>query len=155
MKFSIDYSNLDKKLNKKAFLLSEVQDKIEKVAFDIVKFKDKDDAANLWQICNADDGETYIVSLYEDSDQKTALASAPLWDIKINKLASTIQISYKNDPLVSLPASKLGIPNQELASMTKYLPKKLAENKKLVKLLLNEMSDSAKKQVLSKYPELV
>ena len=65
-----------------------------------------------------------------------------------------VQIFYKGDALVSIASSKLGIPRTELHKVPDYLPEKLASNKKLVKALLNELSESAKKEVLNKYPEL-
>jgi hypothetical protein len=150
-KFSLDYSGLEHKIYKKAYRLSDVKDQIEKVAFDIVRFKDGDKSAELWQVQSADDGD-YIVSLYnEDEVEKTAAT----WEVSVIKTAGEIQISYKGDPLVRLASSKIGIPRAELDKVTQYLPAKLAENKKLVKSLLNELPPSAKKAVLNKYPELV
>lgn len=149
-KFDVDYSILDKKLYKKAYKLSDVKDQIEKVAFDIVRFKDNDNGANLWQIHSSDDGD-YIVALYKP-EEEIKLSS---WDVAISKAAGSIQISYKGDPLVVLPARKLGIPQNELDKVAEYLPTKLSENKKLVSSLLNELTPSAKKSVLNKYPELV
>lgn len=150
-KFAIDYSGLETKITKKAYKLSDVQDRLETVAFDIVRFKDSDKAADLWQVQNADDGD-YIVALYQpEEEQKTA----SLWEVRVSKTASALQISYKGDPLVSISSSKIGIPHSELSKAEGYLPEKLASNKKLVKALLNELTESAKKEVLSKYPELV
>lgn len=150
-KFQIDYSSLENRVYKKAYRLSDVKEQLETVAFDIVRFKDSDKAADLWQVQNADDGD-YIVALYQpDEDAKTACP----WDVVISKTAGDLQISYKGDPLVRLSAGKLGIPRAELGKVEEYLPEKLASNKKLVKALLNELSESAKKEVLSKYPELV
>jgi hypothetical protein len=149
-KFAVDYSKLDNKIYKKAYKLSEVQDKIEKVAFDIVRFKDGDAAANLWQIQNAEDGD-YIVALYQPEETVKNAG----WEVAAIKTAGALQISYKGDPIVRLSASKLGIPPYELSKVEEYLPVKLAENKKLVKSLLNELSPSAKNAVLNKYPELV
>lgn len=150
-KFSVDYSSLQNKIYKKAYRLADVKDQVEKVAFDIVRFKDGDKAAELWQVQSADDGE-YIVSLYGDEEtEKTACN----WEVSVIKSAGSIQISYKGDPLVSLASTKIGIPRSELDKVTQYLPSKLAESKKLVKALLNELSPSTKKEVLSKYPELV
>jgi len=149
-KFLVDYSFLDKK---KSYKLAEVKDKIEKVAFDIVRFKDGDKAAELWQVQSADDGE-YIVSLYQE-DELEKNASAKVWDVSVIKSAGEIQISYKGDPLVRLASAKIGIPKTELDKVSEYLPNKLSENKKLVKALLNELSISAKKEVLNKYPELI
>lgn len=152
LKFPINYSSLDVTVNKKAYRLEEVKDKIVKVAFDIVKFKDGDEGANLWQIQSADDGD-YIVSIYDPEEiEKTATID---WSVSINKVAGDMQVSYKNDPIIRIASSKLGIPQNELYKTEEYLPRKLAENKKLVKMLLNELNESAKKEVLSKYPELV
>ena len=150
-KNSIDYSSLENKIYKKAYRLQDVKDHLESVAFDIVRFKDGDKGADLWQVQNAEDGD-YIVALYQpDLDDN----SKALWDVSVSKTAGTLQVSYKGDPLVSLAYSKLGIPRTELHKAENYLPSKLATNKKLVKALLNELTESAKKEVLNKYPELV
>jgi hypothetical protein len=151
-KFSIDYSGLENKFYKKAYRLADVKDQLETVAFDIVKFKDSDKSADLWQVQSADDGD-YIVAIYQpDEEEKSASIN---WDVVVSKTAGDLQVSYKGDPIVRLAASKLGIPRNELNKVPEYLPAKLAENKKLVKALLNELPASAKKEVLSKYPELV
>ncbi len=150
-KFSLDYSSLENTVYKKAYRLSDVKDQLETVAFDIVRFKDDDKNADLWQVQSSDDGD-YIVSLYQP-DEETKVAS--VWEVLVSKTAGDLQISYKGDPLVRLSASKMGIPQSELSQVPDYLPAKLASNKKLVKALLNELPESAKKEVLSKYPELV
>jgi hypothetical protein len=151
-KFSIDYSKLENKIYKKAYKLSDVQDQLERVAFDIVKFKDNDKGAELWQIQSADDGD-YIVALYQAEENEKSGSGD--WDVMISKTAGDLQISYKGDPIVRIASSKLGIPPKEVHQVSEYLPNKLAESKKLVKSLLNELSPSAKKAVLNKYPELV
>lgn len=150
-KFSIDYSGLAK-LTKKAYRLSDVKDQLETVAFDIVRFKDGDKGAELWQVQNADDGD-YIVALYDEEVEKTA--SGNPWGVFVTKSGSDLQISYKGDPLVRLASSKLGIPSAELHRAEQYLPEKLATNKKLVKALLSELSDAARQEVVRRYPELV
>lgn len=150
-KFTVDYSELDNQITKKAYKLSDVKDKLEVVAFDVVRFKDADKSTDLWQIQSADDGE-YIVALYQqDDEQKTAST----WDVSINKVASSLDVYYKGDPIVRLASSKLGISRSELDKVPSYLPEKLANNKKLVKALLNELSSEVKQEVLTKYPELV
>lgn len=149
-KFNIDYSNLEKSIYKKSFKLNEVKHLLETIAFDIVRFKDGDNDSNLWQVQSADDGE-YIVALYKPEEK----ADQGNWEVMVNKTAGSLQISYKGDPIVRLASSKLGIPQSEVHKVPQYLPAKLAENKKLVKSLLNELTESAKKEVLSKYPELL
>lgn len=149
-KFAIDYSRLENKIYKKAYRLADVKEQLETVAFDIVKFKDGDNAANLWQIQSADDGD-YIVALYQPEEKVASQA----WEVSLSKTAGSIQFFYKGDPIVKMAASKLGVPSNELDKVSEYLPAKLNENKKLVKSLLNELSPSAKNAVLNKYPELV
>lgn len=152
-KFSIDYSGLATQITKKAYRLSEVKDQLETVAFDVVRFKDGDKGADLWQIQSADDGD-YIVALYDDEEtEKTA--SANPWGVLVTRGGTDLQISYKGDPLVRMASSKLGIPSSELHRAEQYLPEKLATNKKLVKALLNELSDAARQEVSRRYPELV
>lgn len=150
-KFAINYSSLENTIYKKAYRLEDVKDNIERVAFDVVRFKDDDNGANLWQIQSADDGD-YIVSIYEPDPEEKVAAN---WSVAINKISGDMQISYKGDPLVRLAYNRLGIPRSELNKAEQYLPQKLADNKKLVNALLNELNESAKKEVLSKYPELV
>jgi len=151
-KNGIDYSKLEDKIFKKSYRFEDVKDRLEAVAFDIVKFKDDDKSAQLWQVQSADDGN-YIVSLYQQDEEIEK--SANLWEVAINKTANQLQISYKGDPIVKVAASKLGIPNDEIGTIPEYLPNKLAESKKLVKSLLNELSSASKEEVLKKYPELV
>lgn len=154
-RFPINYSGLENTIYKKAYRLEDVKDSIERVAFDVVRFKDDDNSANLWQIQSADDGD-YIVAIYDpESVEKIASSSSNAWSVVFNKISGDLQVSYKGDPLVRLAYSKLGIPRTELNKTEQYLPEKLANNKKLVKALLNELNETAKKEVLSKYPELV
>jgi hypothetical protein len=153
-KFSIDYSGLAQ-IQKKAYRLSDVKDQLETVAFDVVRFKDGDKGADLWQIQSADDGD-YIVALYDadEENEKTAAAKNP-WGVFVTKNGHDLQISYKGDPLVRMASAKLGIPSTELHKAEQYLPEKLATNKKLVKALLSQLSETARLEVSKRYPELV
>lgn len=154
-RFSIDYSGLANQITKKAYRLSDVKDQLETVAFDVVRFKDGDKGAELWQIQSADDGD-YIVALYDSEDEEVEkTASANPWGVYVTKNGHDLQISYKGDPLVRFAASKLGIPSSELHKAEQYLPEKLATNKKLVKALLGELSETARLEVSKRYPELV
>lgn len=160
-KFDIDFTAVENTLsNKKAYKLSEVKDRLETVAFDIVRFKSPDESANLWQVQSSDDGkEDFIVSLYQDAEEPTAeltkAASNIPWEVSLSKTAVAIDIYYKGDPIVRLSAKQLAIPAAELPSVPRYLPKKLSENKSLVSSLLSELTDAAKQAVVSKYPELL
>lgn len=150
-KNSIDFAGLEHKISHKTYKLSEIKDQIEKVAFDIVRFKDADKGTELWQVQSADDGE-YIVALYDEEDEAVKVASN--WSVYLTKTAANVQISYKNDPIATLSYIELGIPKHEITQVANYLPEKLATNKKLVSTLLNQLNDGARKEVFKRYPEL-
>lgn len=150
MKHSIDYSKLETQVSKKAYRLADVKNQLETVAFDIVRFKDGDKGAQLWQVQNADDGD-YIVAIYQGEGEEK---SASTWDVSLSKVSGELQFSYNGEPLVRVASAKLGIPSNELDKVADYLPAKLATNKKLVQALLKEMPAPAKKLALEKYPEL-
>jgi len=152
-KFSVDYTKLETKLSKKAYRLSDVKHRLETVAFDIVRFKDGDEGAALWQIQSADDGD-YIVTLYDQKEEETVKAASLPWEVILSKTAKVLNIFYKGDPITKVATSKLGLPDTELDTVEKYLPRKLAENKKLVKALLADLDEPTKNSVLVKYPEL-
>lgn len=150
--FKVDFTKLEDKLLKKAYKLADVKDQLEVVAFDVVRFKDVDKGADLWQIQSADDGE-FIVTKYEDAEVKKT-ASANPWEVIVSKATKALNVFYKGDNIVRVASKKLGIDDSELPSVERYLPKRLAENKKLVSALLSELTESAKNEVLNKYPEL-
>jgi hypothetical protein len=152
-KFSIDFKKLEDKVLNRVYKYEDVKHRLEKVAFDIVRFKDGDQASALWQVQSSDDGE-YIVTLYEEPEEQVKTASSNAWDVSFSKISNSLNIFYKGDPICKVSAKKLGLNESELPFVEKFLPKKLASNEKLVKALLLELSDSAKNEVLSKYPEL-
>src|SRR5690606_12150518 len=119
-KNEIDYNQLGQKIFKTSYRYADVKHKLEKVAFDIVRFKDDDDAARLWQVQSTDNGD-YIVALYqaEDTDGKIAESS---WKVTLNKLSNALSFYYKGEPIVKLASSKLGIPENEVESAVQYLP---------------------------------
>lgn len=149
-KIDIDYSKIENVVNKKVYKLAEVKDQIVKIAFDVVRFKDGDKAADLWKIEADGDGD-YIVRLYQENVEKIASN----WDVHINKVAGDLQISYKGEPLTSISAVKLGMKKEDLDKVQSYLPKKLSENKQLVQALLKDLDKTTKDQILNRYPELI
>ena len=152
-KFSLDYTQLDNSLNKKSFKLTpaQVKSQLEVVGFDIVRFRDDDKSSKLWDLEATDDGN-YIVSLYEDDTETTKTALA--WEVVLSKTANTFNFFYKGAPITKMSASQLGLPAAELNLVERYLPARLASNPQLVQALLDQLSEPAKKEVYSKYPEL-
>ena len=141
--------NFKNTLYKNKHKLSDVKDKIEKVAFDIVKFTG-DDSTKLWQIQSCDDGE-YIVALYDVESEVKKTASSNPWSVKVSNISGTINIFYKNAFVSQIKASELGIPSEEIEMTTHYLPKSLNENKRLASLVLKQAQSQ---DIFTKFPEL-
>lgn len=150
-KFSVDLQELDNKLSNKRYKKADVEHRIEKVAFDVVRFTDVEDGTNLWQIQSCDDGE-YIVSMYEDDEK---LISKSDWKVGLSKVSNDLTFFYKNYPVAKVSSASLGISEDIVKTASSWLPKKLSENSKLVKLLLKQASDEVKQEVLVKFPELL
>jgi hypothetical protein len=148
-KFSIDLDNVSSVVSKKSYKLSDVKDKLVKVAFDVVRFKDAPED-ELWQIQNSDDGD-YIIALYND-DEKIVTASLQPWSVIVKN--SDVHVFYKKEHLCKVASSELGLQESDLSLVKQYLPKKLASNKNLVKSLLNSVDRDTQKSILAKYPEL-
>lgn len=144
MKFSINEREL-KKIAGEILDYNKVKNKMVKVAFDIYRMKD-DPAAKLWELQKAEDG-SYIVALYSDSE----IEKKSDWSVEINKTANNVNFYYKGDYITKLNAKDVGIPLDEAKSI---LPEKLADNKKLVSLLMNKVDSNTKETLVSKYPEL-
>jgi hypothetical protein len=148
-KKEMDYDQLFDNLSKKTYKLSEVSNRLEKVAFDIVKFKDSENPDELWQIQNADDGE-YIVARY-NSDEKLSEAKSN-WDVIVKD--ANINIFYKNSPITKIAASSLNIQPEDLSTIKSFLPNKLASDKSFVSALLSTLNKSSKERLEKEYPEL-
>jgi len=147
-KYAIDINKLDKEINApKRIKLADVNARIEKVGFGMVRFIDDKNKLNLWQIV---DGE-YIVAMYEDqADYKTAND----WSIESDKLNKNATIFYKNSPIKSIAFSEFGIPEAEINTFKEVLPERLANNKELVNKMMNDIDAGYKVALFNKYPEL-
>lgn len=151
-RFSVDLDSVAKSLSKRSFKFSDVQNKFEKVAFDIFRKKDGN-PEELWQVQNADDGNAYIVAIYNEDDEKVATASVkPDWSVIVTN--ADLHVFYKQEHLCKVAAAQLGLKETDLSLTKRYLPAKLAENKFLVKALLNSLDPNVSKNFLLKYPEL-
>jgi len=151
-KFAVDYSTLEGHFNrKKAYRLSDVKDKIRKVAFDVVRFVDSDNIDGLWQIQHTDDGD-YIVAMYDDGEEKTEKSSSD-WSVLTDKRAENIHIFYKNTPVTKVASASLGVPADEVSFVCEYLPEKLASNKRLLVGLLSDLSSEDRKRLYEAHPE--
>lgn len=150
-KHLVDYKLMNGKLSaKKVYKYNEVKDRLIKIAFDVVKFKDSNDIDGLWQVQSSDDGEV-IVALYEETPKLEAKSS---WSAVMDKTASYVHVFYKNEPVIKLASANFGITEEDSVSFVENLPKVLAEDIGIRSSLLNELSEKERKSFTTKYPEL-
>ena len=151
-KFAVNYNDLEKNLEEKSpvFKLSDVQDKIYKVAFDVVKFNDYEGLDGLWQVQKMDDGD-YIVAKYDDDLSPREKTSS--WKVLAND-SDTVHVFYKGDPVTKISLASVGIPAEESASFIRNLPSSLETNKKLASSMLKELNEKDRTELLASYPEL-
>lgn len=155
-KFSIDYVDLEEKTGKKrVFKLEDVKDRIQKVAFDVVRFVDADDnLSGLWRVEHTFSGD-YIVAMYDEEGPREKTASAPSnWEVYADNTNRFLTFFYKNEHVAKIAAEKLGLSSYNLGDEAKYLPKKLASNENLVKGLMQEVPFKTRFALFDKYPEL-
>lgn len=144
-RFPLNYTELDMSVNhieKKVYKLSEVKDRLIKVAFDVVRFRDGD-VDDLWQIQSADDGE-YIVAKY-DMEEVSQEKVASAWSVLVSN--GSVNVFYKGYPITKF-ASK------DADAIKSVLPNKLSIDKAFVKAMLSSMQENDRAQVVKQFPEL-
>lgn len=156
-KYSIDYEHLEKFASKKKhFRYEDVKDKLVKVAFDIVKFRDDyQDIDGLWQIRNTDDGEV-IVAMYsapelkvESSGEGSVEKKASLreWEV-IPGNDKCAHFFFMSEPVYKIASSDLG--EVDLEEFCGYSTKRLNTDKEYVVSLAKELSEDKRGMILSK-----
>ena len=155
-KFAVDLDSVAQKLMpSNSHRLADVEHRIEKVAYDLVRFRDNDDTDQLWKIQSTDDGPV-IVALYNDNGGLENVESEQQdkkdWEAISDKQA--MHIYYKGEPLVSLSSQQLGIPEKEFSLVQRWLPNKLAKDEELQQELLGKVSIASRKLIANRFPEL-
>ena len=152
-KFPVNFDSVSDSISKKRLKYAEVKDQFQKICFDVF-YRKGSNPENLWQIQqNADDGNDYIVALYNEDEDKIATANAPPdWSVFIKN--AELHIFYKKEHLCKVSAIDLGFVDKDLELAKQYLPRKLADNKNLVKILLNTIDPITRQNLSAKYPEL-
>jgi hypothetical protein len=155
MKFDVNYQNLDEELNRpKFYRYSDVKDRLIKVAFDVVRFRESDNIDGLWQIQQTDDGEVIVATYDEGPDEVSKQSSVSHWAARANKVGNAVTLFYKNEPITKIALSQLGIDSGDAGLVCSYLPQKLATDRGIKTKLLNELSDHERQELFTKFPEL-
>jgi hypothetical protein len=155
--YSLDYNHLDNSINKvekKIYKLADVKDKIEKVAFDIVRFKDAD-PDELWQVQNADDG-SYIIARYTDEPAapvKSASVNTNHWAVLINH-ANDLNVFYKGQHITKIAFADLELPTSDRDLAQRALAQKLYSDPGFLKALIVTFDADTKSQLAKQFPEL-
>lgn len=152
-KFTVNFDNLSQTLlPQRSYRLADVQDRIEKVAYDLVRFRENEDTDQLWKIQEGVDGPV-IVALYGD-DGGLSVESTEQNDWEALPDKSAMHIYYKGEPLVSLSSGDIGIPEEEFNIARRWLPKKLASDESLQKELFSKVAGRSRELICERFPEL-
>src|SRR3990167_2413907 len=145
MKFDVNYNNLDGVLNRpKFYKYSDVKGKLVKVAFDVVRFMEKENIDGLWQIQKTDDGEV-ILAMYEDEEKH---ASSNNWNAVPDKTGQSVTVFYKNEPVKNIASAEFGIDSSEISSLCSSLKDGLNNNATLRSALFAELPEVEKTELL-------
>ncbi len=119
-KFTVNFDRLAETVTpQRAYRLKDVEHRIEKVAYDLVRFRENEDTDQLWKIEDGGDGPV-IVALYGEDGSLPKVESKRDWDVIPDKTA--MHFYYKGEPLVSLSSAQLGIPESEFNIAGRWLP---------------------------------
>lgn len=159
-KYSLNYESLQSSMTQpKMYKLSDVQDKIEKVAFDVVRFMDgSEDIDKLWKIHQNDDGNEFIVAMYDDHALQASAddnIEKNAWHAALNKAASHVTVFYKGEPITKVAASEIDASPEEVSALCRHLPQRLATENGLVLALLNDLSEEERSALKERHPELL
>ena len=153
-KFSVDYTDLQSKLDrKKAYRLADVQGRIRKVAFDVVRFVDSDKIDDLWRIHREGDDE-YIVAMYDDEDAKVVQKKASIpWSAVADKDCQNVHIFFYETPITRIALAPLGIPAEDAHMVCKSIPEKLASDHDFLGKFVNNLNEYERSVLEEALPE--
>jgi len=155
---SLDYSQLSESLEKsqrKVYRLKDVEDRIERVAFDMVRFKEND-TDQLWKVTESEDGPV-IVALYDEAGQLSADGNGSVKeasDWRVIADADSVHVYYKSEPISRIAAKDLNIPANELGTVLRWLPQKLASDESLQSFVLSFSGPNGLSHISKTHPEL-
>lgn len=154
-KFTVDFDRVAQAvLPKRAFRLADVEHRLERVAYDLVRFRDNEDTDQLWKVQESPDGPV-IVALYgEDGSLITESNDKKKGDWEAIPDKKALHIYYKGEPLVSLGSTDIGVPAEEFSLVRRWLPAKLAADESLQTELFGKVSAPVRKLIAQRFPEL-
>lgn len=153
-KFTVNFDRLaETVVPQRAYRLKDVEHRIEKVAYDLVRFRENEDTDQLWKIEDGGDGPV-IVALYGEDGSLPNVESSVKRDWEVISDKTAMHFYYKGEPLVSLSSDQLGIPETEFNIAGRWLPQKLASDERFQMLLLNKVNRAGRVHIAQRFPEL-
>ncbi len=153
-KFTVNFDHLaERVIPQRAHRLKDVENRIEKVAYDLVRFRENEDTDQLWKIEDSNDGPV-IVALYGDDGSLLTAESNTKKDWEVIPDKTAMHFYYKGEPLVSLAADQLGIPEDEFNIAGRWMPKKLVSDERFQTLLLSTINRAGRVHIAQRFPEL-
>ena len=156
-KFSLDYADLQSKLSqKKMYRLADVQHKLKRVAFDVVRFVDNDNIDQLWKI-ERDGDDEYIVAMYDDTQvvPQTKTASDNPWNAVADANNEFVHIFFKEEPIKRIAMKDFGISGEDAYMVCGILRSKLASDTNFLRKFVNELSQDERAVLTDAEPSLL
>jgi hypothetical protein len=152
-KYCVNFDALEVDITPKkaSYRLSDVANRIEKVAFDVVRFRDDADTEQLWQIKQTEEGPV-IIALYDESGSLKAESKLD-WEAIAEKKTASVHLFYKSEPVIKITAAEANVPADEVDLLARWLPNSLASDTELQVLVLKKMARDNRDLFVGKYPE--
>jgi hypothetical protein len=158
-KFSLDYAGLQSKLStKKMYRLADVQHKLKRVAFDVVRFVDNNNIDELWKI-ERDGDDEYIVAMYDENQMLTAAqtktASDNPWQAIPDSNREFVHIFFKDNAIKRLAMKDLGVPSEDAVMICGILKSKFASDANFLRNFVNELTEDERAVLTDAEPSLL
>lgn len=131
-------------------LLSEVNHKIKKVAFDVYNI-DNDPYDGLWKLESSDDGKEYLVRM--DNNPLTEVKTGG-WTATSNGDSTNIVLSYKGVPIHRLSNKIFSFNASDVGIFKRALLEKISSNENFRNMILDMQSEDKKSELIGLFPEL-
>lgn len=149
-----DFIGLQQQLDRENTIkLADVAHKIERVAFDVVRFRD-DDLGQLWRVEQTDEGDV-LVAMYDDDKDIEITASVSDWKAIPDKSEQYVNIFYKNEAISNFKTASVGLDSEDVHIVCSVMRQKLAEDKDFQSKFIESLPKKEQEVLVAKYPELL
>lgn len=155
-KFAVNYNDVKTQLNqKRKYRLADVKDRLQKVAFDVVRFVDSDKLDDLWKV-ERDGDDEYIVAMYDDQvlTSEASSVTANDWNVLPDKIGN-IHVFYKETPIKKISLASLNISQNDAHSTCRLVKEKLASSQTFLRKFVNELTETERDSLVEVNPTIL